>query len=48
MSEHVIKYKNREEVTLGMAFMGFIMAIAALSGIWFLPVAIKMLTDVLS
>jgi hypothetical protein len=48
MSEHVRKDNKREESTLGMAFMGFIMAIAAINGIWFLPVMIKTVSKIVS
>ena len=43
MSEHV---RNSEEFSLGMAFMAFLMSIAALCGMWFLPVLIKTLTKI--
>ena len=48
MSELVKKNEEREEFSLGMAFMAFLMAIAALNGIWFLAVVIKMLTKMIS
>ena len=48
MSEHVRKNKGREKVTPGMVFMGFLMATAALNGIWFLPVMIKTVTKIVS
>ena len=37
MSEQVINKKERKEFTPDMAFMGFLMATAAISGIYFLP-----------
>ena len=37
MSEHVIINKEKEGVTPGMAFMGFLMATATIGGIFFLP-----------
>lgn len=48
MSEYVRNNEKREETSLGYAFMGFLMAIAALNGILFLPVVIKMLTEIVS
>ena len=48
MSEHVRKNEKREKFSLGMAFMGFLMVIAALSGIWFLPVMFITITKILS
>ena len=48
MSEYVSKNEEREEVTLGMAFMGFFMAVTALSGLWFLAVVIMMLIKMFS
>ena len=48
MSGHIRKNDEREELTLGMIFMAFLMAIAALNGIWFLAVIIKMQTIMLS
>ena len=48
MSEHVIINKEKEGVTPGMAFMGFLMASATLIGIWFLPVMFIMVTKIVS
>jgi hypothetical protein len=48
MSEHVRNNREREKVTLGMVFMGSLMAIAALIGIWFLPVMIITVTKIFS
>lgn len=48
MSEHVRRNQEREEFSLGMAFMGLLMAISALYGIWMLPVLIKMLAKMIS
>ena len=48
MSEHVMKNKEQEEVTPGMAFMGFLMATAALIGIWFLPVILVTVAKIVS
>ena len=48
MSEHVRKNEKREEFSLGMAFMGFIMATATLIGIWFLPVILVTVAKIVS
>ena len=48
MSEQVINKKEREEFTPDMAFMGFLMAAAAISGIYFLPSLIKMVVSIVS
>ena len=48
MSEDVRKNEEQEEFSIGMAFMAFLMAIAALNGLWFFPVMIKMLTKMVS
>jgi len=48
MSEHVRKNEKRKEFSLGMAFMGFLMASATLIGIWFLPVMFTMITKIVS
>jgi len=48
MSEHVRKNEKREEFSLGMAFMGFLMATATLIGIWFLPVILVTVAKIVS
>jgi len=48
MSEHVRKNEKREEFSLGMAFMGFLMATATLMGIWFLPVILVTVAKIVS
>jgi hypothetical protein len=48
MSEYVRKNEKREEFSLGMASMGFLMASATLIGIWFLPVMFIMVTKIVS
>ena len=48
MSENVRKNEKREEFSLGMTFMGFLMASATLIGIWFLPVMFIMVTKIVS
>ena len=44
MSEHVRKNEKREEFSLGMTFMGFLMGIGAIGGIWFLSGLLELLT----
>jgi len=48
MSEHVRKNEKREEFSLGMAFMGFLMATATLIGVWFLPVILVTVVKIVS
>lgn len=36
MEEQTEKYHQKEMTTLGMAFMGFMMGVGAILGIWFL------------
>jgi len=48
MSEQVINKKEREEFTPDMALMGFLMAAAAISGIYFLPSLIIMVVSIVS
>lgn len=40
-------YQEQESFSVGMAFLAFLMAIAALNGIWFFAVLIKMLVKML-
>ena len=48
MSEFVSRNEEQKGFSLSMVFMAFFMVIAALYGIWFLPVLIKMLTKIVS
>jgi hypothetical protein len=48
MSEQVINKKEQKEFTPEMAFMGFLMATAALIGIWFLPVILVTVAKIVS
>ena len=48
MRENVRRNEEREDVSLGMIFMAFLMAFASLSVIWFLAVVIKMQTIMFS
>jgi len=46
MSEHVTKNKEREEITPGIGFMGFLMITAAIYGLYFLPTLMITLVDI--
>jgi len=48
VSEHVIINKEKEGITPGMAFMGFLMATATIGGIFFLPALIIMVVNIVS
>ena len=48
MSEQVIINKEKEGITPGMAFMGFLMATATIGGIFFLPALIIMVVNIVS
>jgi hypothetical protein len=44
MSEYAGKDQEQEMFTLGTAFMGFLMGIGAIGGIWFLSGLLELLT----
>jgi len=46
MSEHVRKNEKREEFSLGMTFMGFLMMFAAIYGLYFLPTLMITVVDI--
>ena len=48
MSEFIRRNEEQNEFSLSMVLMALLMTIAALYGIWFLPVLIKMLTKIVS
>jgi len=48
MSEFIRRNEEQKEYSLSMVLMALLMTIAALYGIWFLPVLIKMLTKIVS
>ena len=49
MTEQSIQEKqNREMVSLGMAFMGFLMAMGAICGVWFVSGLIIVLTKLMN
>ena len=49
MNEQMIQQKQDQEmVTLGMAFMGFLMAIGSICGVWFVSGLIVVLSKLMS
>ena len=46
MSEHVRKNEKREDFSLGIGFMGFLMITAAIYGLYFLPTLIITVVDI--
>jgi len=48
MAEQATKNHEKEMVTLGMAFMGFLMGVGALCGIWFLSGLLQVLSKLLN
>jgi len=48
MNEQATKHHEGEMVTLGMAFMGFLMGVGALCGIWFLSGLLQVLLKLLN
>jgi len=47
MTEQTENHHEREMVTLGMTFMGFLMGIGALCGIWFLSGLLQVLSKLM-
>ena len=47
MTEQVENHQEGEMVTLGMAFMGFLMGAGALCGIWFLSGLLQVLSKLM-
>jgi len=47
MTEKTNDYHESEMVTLGMAFMGFLMGAGALCGIWFLSGLLQVLSKLM-
>ena len=41
-------YQDQEMFSVGMLFLAFLMALAALNGIWFLAVILKMLAKMIA
>ncbi|MBW2485713.1 MAG: hypothetical protein JRF05_10190 [Deltaproteobacteria bacterium] len=47
MTEMAKKHHERDMVTLGMAFMGFLMGVGAICGIWFLSGLLQVLSKLM-
>jgi len=47
MTEQAEQIHEREMVTLGMAFMGFLMGVGAILGIWFLTGLLQVLSKIM-
>jgi len=47
MTEHVREIQEQEMVTLGMAFMGFLMGVGAILGIWFLSGLLQVISKMM-
>ena len=47
MMEHAKQFQEREMVTLGMAFMGFLMGVGSILGIWFLSGWLQVLSHMM-
>jgi len=47
MTEQATKHHEGEMVTLGMAFMGFLMGAGAILGIWFLTGLLQVLSKLM-
>jgi len=43
MTDHAKQMQEKEMTTLGMAFMGFLMGVGAILGIWFLSGLLRVL-----
>jgi len=48
MAEQAEQYHKKEMTTLGMAFMGFMMGVGAILGIWFLSGLVPLVSMMLS
>ena len=46
--DQVEEYQKKEMTTLGMAFMGFMMGVGAILGIWFLSGLVPLVSMMLS
>jgi hypothetical protein len=47
MTEQAKQFQDREMMTLGMAFMGFLMGVGAILGIWFLSGLLQALSHMM-
>ena len=48
MTEHATEIQEQEMVTLGMAFMGFLMGVGAILGIWFLSGLLQVISKMMA
>ena len=47
MMENAKQFQEREMMTLGMAFMGFLMGVGSILGIWFLIGLLQVLSPMM-
>ena len=47
MTEHAEEIQEREMMTMGMAFMGFLMGVGSLLGIWFLSGLLQVMSKMM-
>lgn len=47
MTEYANQVNEREMITLGMAFMGFLMGVGSILGIWFLTGLLQVLSQMM-
>ena len=47
MTEHTEQINEPEMVTMGMAFMGFLMGVGAILGIWFLSGLLQVMSKMM-
>ena len=47
MTEYAEEIQEREMVTLGMAFMGFLMGVGSILGIWFLTGLLQVMSKMM-
>jgi hypothetical protein len=47
MQEQAKQFQEREMMTLGMAFMGFLMGVGSILGIWFLSGLLQVLSHMM-
>ena len=47
MTEHAEEIQEREMITMGMAFMGFLMGVGSILGIWFLSGLLQVLSHMM-
>lgn len=45
MTDHVREYQEKEMMTIGMAFMGFLMGVGSILGVWFLSGFLRVIIE---